>query len=154
MIYEDFRSQVIIDAAQNFMSHLQAEVKAKEIQMKKAEEAKGGATLIEQNQKRGLEDKLKAKDVEITHLKSSIGELTTGIRELQKLAADELESAREAAATEKKALTDELQKIKSEHSKHIEDKSVLQRNLLSKKSLEETEQVLLEKEVEHLKALI
>ena len=87
-------------------------------------------------------------------MKSSIGELTTGIRELQKLAADELESAREAAATEKKALTDELQKIKSEHSKHIEDKSALQRNLLSKKSLEETEQVLLEKEVEHLKALI
>ena len=91
MIYEDFRSQIIMDAAQSFMSHLQAEVKAKEFQMKKAEEAKGGATLIEQNQRRGLEDKLKAKDVEITHLKSSIGELTTGVRELQRLAADELE---------------------------------------------------------------
>ena len=64
------------------MSRLQAEVKVKEIQMKKAEEEKGGATLMEQNQRRGLEDKLKAKDVEITHLKSSIGELTTGIREL------------------------------------------------------------------------
>ena len=154
MIYEDFRSQIIIDAAQSFMSRLQAEVKAKEIQMKKAEEEKGGATLIEQNQRRGLEDRLKAKDVEITHLKSSIGELTTGIRELQMLAADELELAREAAATEKKSLTEELQKIKSEHSQYIEDKSELQRNLLSKKSHEETEQVLLEKEVEHLKVLI
>ena len=47
MIYEDFRSQIILDAAQSFMSRLQAEVKAKEIQMKKAEEAKGGATLLE-----------------------------------------------------------------------------------------------------------
>ena len=41
MIYEDFRSHVIIDAAQFFMKDLYTEIKAKELQLKKIEEEKG-----------------------------------------------------------------------------------------------------------------
>ena len=40
MIYEDFRSHIVIDAAQFFMKDLNSEIKAKELQLKKVEEEK------------------------------------------------------------------------------------------------------------------
>ena len=65
------------------MKRFESENKTKDDQLKKLEDEKDGVTLKEQSQRKNLEDKLKAKDTEISHLKTSIDELTQGIRDLQ-----------------------------------------------------------------------
>ena len=79
MIYEDFRSHVIIDAAQFFMKDLYTEIKAKELQLKKIEEEKGEVSQKQLNERKTLEEKLKSKAAENAHLKASLDEQTEGI---------------------------------------------------------------------------
>ena len=52
------------------------------MQLKKVEDESGGNSLKEQNERKSLQEKLKSKDAENTHLKGSIEDLTSGIREL------------------------------------------------------------------------
>ena len=123
------------------------------MQLKKVEDESGGNSLKEQNERKSLQEKLKSKDAENTHLKGSIEDLTSGIRELQRMACEESTACREQFAAEKKALVEELEKVKSERLQQMEDTGKQQRNLLEKKSQNETALALLEKEIEHLKAI-
>ena len=66
------------------MKNLYGEIKAKELQLKKAEEEKGEVSQKKLNEKKSLEDKLKARDLENTHLKASLADQVEGIQEVRR----------------------------------------------------------------------
>ena len=114
MIYEDFRSHVIIDAAQFFMRCFNEEIKAKELQLKQLEDEKGEISKQELNKRKSLDEKLRTKDTENEHLKASVEDQNAIIEELRKASERDQAALREQFSSEKKSLVEELDQLKSE----------------------------------------